>query len=81
MLFMIRNQVPKQTVRETNLFNSVCKARLVGGEWHLMNQGNVMIVQLGHHVQQYLCAGCNHNDIRTLLQHTVWAYKRQSSVR
>ena len=34
----------------TNLFNSMGKARMVSGEWQLMNQSDIWIVELRHHV-------------------------------
>ena len=63
----LASELAKATVIycKMNLFNSVGEARVVGGEWHLMNKSDVGIVQLRHHVQQYISAGCNHNSIST----------------
>ena len=58
----------------TNLLDGVCKARLVSGERHLMNQRHVRTVQLADHVQQDVSASCvtdRQTDRRTDTRHTV----------
>ena len=68
---VLATELTKATVKatarccKTNLFDSVGEARVVGGEWHLMNKSDVGIVQLRHHVQQNVSTGCNHNAIAT----------------